>query len=633
MWSDEVVYFLLVDRFSDGGKARRNTLDRGNLSASRPKTWSWQNWATSGGDRYQGGTIAGVAGELEYLQEMGVSTIWLSPVFKQRGHLNTYHGYGIQDFFDVEPRFGSRADLVDLVQKAHDKKIRVLLDIIFNHSGHNWDYQGNVVSPGYNPSGYPFGNWLDQGGGHVPAIASRDDGVWPKEFQNSGCYSRCGVGSLDRGEIEDPLAEHKRTDFCDLRDFNLTDAVLSDLARCYMYWIALTDCDGFRIDTLKHVTMDQARNFCGAIKEFAASLGKNRFLLLGEIAGGDYGQSRYLDVLGRNLDAALDIGSMRIDLGNLAKGLVHPGVYFNGFETAGRPLSCDNGACPKTRELAKLTIQSMGSHRNLGDRHISIIDDHDHVFGRKTRFASDSSTEQQSAAAVALQLFTLGIPCIYYGTEQSLGRIEDGERKWLPADYGSSDRYLRETMFGADHPLMSGVGGISGQTDNSLPGFGPCGTVGSHCFDRDFHVYRRIKAMTELRRQYPALRHGRQYLRETSFLGYDFRIPGPGELLAWSRILADEEAVCILNVHGNANRGADVVVDASLNPVGGSLTVVLNTAQTAYGAGNAGGYAVGTQLPVLGTPSGRHFVQIRNLPPSEMLVLVRDEKPRTGGLR
>ena len=111
-------------------------------------------------------------------------------------------------------------------------------------------------------------------------------------------------GSLDDNEIDNPFAEHKRTDFEDLRDFALDSrpgtgsaSILGDLARCFKYWIALTDCDGFRIDTLKHVSFDQARNFCGTIKEFAANLGKENFFLVGEIAGGDDApSSRYLDV-------------------------------------------------------------------------------------------------------------------------------------------------------------------------------------------------------------------------------------------------------------------------------------------------------------------------------------------------
>ncbi|MDP8961234.1 MAG: alpha-amylase family glycosyl hydrolase, partial [Actinomycetota bacterium] len=144
-WRDEIIYFLLPDRFSDGREDERPLLDRTNLDAARPplsdgQRWRWDRWAESGAQRWQGGTLAGVASKLEYLKRLGVTAVWLGPVFKQRGHLDSYHGYGIQDFLDVDPRFGDRRDLVDLVDAAHQLDMRVILDIIFNHSGSNWLY-------------------------------------------------------------------------------------------------------------------------------------------------------------------------------------------------------------------------------------------------------------------------------------------------------------------------------------------------------------------------------------------------------------------------------------------------------------------------------------------------------------
>jgi len=144
-WQDEVVYFLLVDRFSDGAESTRPLLDRTRLADARPdqpngEPWRWDSWASSGSDRYQGGTLSGVTSKLDYLQGLGVTTVWVSPVFQQRGHLDTYHGYGVQDFLDVDPRFGTREDLVELVAQAHQRGLRVLLDVIFNHSGANWLY-------------------------------------------------------------------------------------------------------------------------------------------------------------------------------------------------------------------------------------------------------------------------------------------------------------------------------------------------------------------------------------------------------------------------------------------------------------------------------------------------------------
>ncbi|MCP4391314.1 MAG: alpha-amylase, partial [Gammaproteobacteria bacterium] len=228
-WRDEVLYFLLVDRFSDGQEETRSPLDRTNLSAARPplpngEPWRWDRWAESGADRWQGGTLRGVTSKLGYLKSLGVSTIWLSPVFKQRGHLDSYHGYGIQDFLEVDPRFGDRRDLVELVAAAHAAGLRIILDIIFNHSGPNWLYPGGVWMPPYkpHPERYPFGTWLDEQGQPTTAIGGSEDGVWPIELQDEEAYSRAGSGNLGGGDLDDPNAEHKRTDFLTLRDFRLT---------------------------------------------------------------------------------------------------------------------------------------------------------------------------------------------------------------------------------------------------------------------------------------------------------------------------------------------------------------------------------------------------------------------------
>ncbi len=619
-WRDEVLYFLLVDRFSDGQEATRPLLDRQNLAAARPQlpgddSWRWDRWAKSGADRWQGGMLAGTQSKLSYLKKLGVTTIWLSPVFKQRGHLNTYHGYGIQDFLDVDPRFGNRRDLVDLVAAAHTAGLRVILDIIFNHSGSNWRYPGGECKPPYkpHPNRYPFGDWLDEQGQTRATIQGSEDGVWPTELQPEDCYTRAGSGDLGAGDIDDPQAEHKRTDFLSLRDFRLSaPGLLADLARCYKYWIALTDCDGFRIDTLKHVSLEEARNFCGAIKEFAANLGKSDFFLVGEMAGGDHIQDTYLDTLDRNMNAALDIGELRLALNSVAKGLKHPKTFFDGF---------DPGDI------------KMGSHRHLGERHVSILDDHDHVFGTKIRFSSEAASNHQVVAGVALQLFSLGIPCIYYGTEQALAGPEPSEREWLPGWKGKDDHYLREAMFGPEHPRQHGRAGLPAPPaglDQSLPGFGPFGTAGQHCFDEHNPAYVRIAALITLRQAYPVLRCGRQYPRPISFLGRPFEVYGPGEIVAWSRILDDEEVVCILNTHGTDQRGANVLVDANLNPK--AMTVILNTAETANPQGYTGSHPVGSSAPVHRMTDGKTYVELRNIRPSEVVVLTNHPQSDEGSI-
>ena len=143
-WRDEVIYFLLPDRFSDGKEGGRPLLDPANRGAFRPAGFRFDRWAQSGGDCYQGGTIKGIISKLDYIKKLGATTLWVGPVFKQRLHWDSYHGYAIQDFLEVDPRLGTRQDLVDLVTNSHAKGLRILLDIVFNHSGNNWVYAGHI---------------------------------------------------------------------------------------------------------------------------------------------------------------------------------------------------------------------------------------------------------------------------------------------------------------------------------------------------------------------------------------------------------------------------------------------------------------------------------------------------------
>ena len=253
---------------------------------------------------------------------------------------------------------------------------------------------------------------------------------------------------------------------------------------------------------------------------------------------------------------------------------------------------------------------------------LTILDDHDHVFGEKLRFASRAVNDHQAAAATAIQLLTLGIPCLYYGTEQGFAGPEASEQNWLPG-WGGHDRYLREAMFGPRSPRAAGRAGVPGVgggdgLDHDLPGFGPFGTAGAHCFDPAHPVYRRVAAITATRRAYPVLRAGRQYLRPISVFGEAFAPSRPGELLAWSRILVDEEALCVVNPNGVQSRGADVVVDATLNPPGSVLTVIANSAET---AGAPGSHPVGSQLPVQRRADGTAYAALRDVGVSETVVL------------
>lgn len=110
---------------------------------------------------------------------------------------------------------GTRDDLVALVRAAHDNGIRIILDIIFNHTGANWVYPGDVRQPPYRPfpGFYPFGRWIDESETLVDTIGGDDDGVWPRELQDGERYTRAGSGDLGARDVADPHAEHKRPTF------------------------------------------------------------------------------------------------------------------------------------------------------------------------------------------------------------------------------------------------------------------------------------------------------------------------------------------------------------------------------------------------------------------------------------
>jgi hypothetical protein len=197
--------------------------------------------------------------------------------------------------------------------------------------------------------------------------------------------------------------------------------------------------------------------------------------------------------------------------------------------------------------------------------------------------------------------------------------VRDGDRD-VPA-FGRIDVLLRETMFGPEHPRASGFAGTQGARDDALPGFGAFGTAGLHVFDQAHPAFVRIKALIGARKMLRPLRRGRQYRRATSIGGDDFQFHGPGELLAWSRILNDVEVVIAANTNGSAGRGSRIELDSRLRPAGSTLRVVCDTSR--IGDPLADALGGGRVLPVqgFGQGGGRVFVEIGVLPAAEVMIL------------
>ncbi|MFN2187624.1 MAG: alpha-amylase family glycosyl hydrolase [Candidatus Promineifilaceae bacterium] len=588
-WRDQILYQLLPDRFSDGHETERDIFDRRDPKKHIARDRA--HWMAAG-KRFAGGNIEGIRSKLDYLQDLGVTTIWINPVWRQRCDLETYHGYGIQNFLDIDPRFGSRQQLRDLVDAAHQRGMYVILDVIFNHSGNNWFYrdersgQARETMPYRSTPPYPIHGWRSARGESLPVPISIDDGVWPREFQNAGWYTRCGqIGHWSADYWEDPQSsdlEFRKGDFYDLKDFNLeNEETICSLAKVYQYWIALSDCDGFRIDAVKHVSVEESRKFCSALHEYAESIGKENFLLTGEIT--DTGLAPgYVDFLGRNLDAVLGIMNYPLKLSGMVKGIVHPNDFFRLFE----------------QNQLKL------SYRQLGRFVVTVVDDHD-MSSRPTkeRFAAGGDAENlyhQVAHVVGVQLTTPGIPSIYYGTEQAFNGSERDHDYSVERRRFAEDRYVRETMFGGE--------------------FGAFCTRGCHFFDERHPTYLRIAAITRVRNRQDligkTLRRGHLYLRETSFFNYPFAIYGPGELVAWSQILFDNEVLMVLNTHSQEVRGAEITVDSSLHPDKSLMTFLY---RSDWSEAQLVDPPVDQSVPVRQI-GGRAVVRLE-LPPSGMVIL------------
>lgn len=319
--------------------------------------------------------------------------------------------------------------------------------------------------------------------------------------------------------------------------------------------------------------------------------------MVAEVAGGNAAQDRYLDVTGRNLNACLDIGEQRERLCNTSKGLQSGADFFAGFNY----------------------YDGMGSHRLYGNHHLNIANDHDHVFGVKLRLSVDASNDHQGAVAAALQLFSLGIPCLYYGLEQGLASGAEPEERQYLANWGSSDCLLREAMFGPEHPRASGQPGTKNQPDPDKPGFGPHGTAGWHVFNPAHPIYQRIAQFAQVRGEFKPLSRGRQYQRQTKLFGNPFALPGAGEIVAWSRLFDEQELLVVVNPHGVDRRGAKVLVDARVSRDG--MMVIVNTDPTAP-ANRKPGAKVATAMdgPICYVPLDEWL-----LGPSEVIILANKE--------
>lgn len=474
-WREEFIYFLMVDRFHDSKKRRPlEFTDRHHGFGEEQEL-----------KQCCGGTLRGVLNHLHYIKELGCTAIWLSPVFKNNSE--SYHGYAIENYLEIDERWGTKEDLEQLVDMSHQLDMRVFLDIVLHHSGDNWGYPDGYDYYYYNGMRFPFGSWRYQ------------DRPVPIELRNEELYN-C------KGQIRnfDVYPETQDGDFFGLKTFRNDDSraslyIQDILITLHCYWIRETDIDGFRLDAVKHMGPETISRFCSYIREYAYSLGKRNFFLFGELLGGEESYNRYIGPktavsyedknLYYGLNSVLDFPLYHI-LEGVIKGTDSPGKLIQRYE------------------ILQRNALNRGEY---GEYLVTFIDNHDQVGAAiKHRFGYDASPEQ-IIAGIGFLLCALGTPCIYYGTEQGL----DG--------CGNSDVFIRECMFNL-HDYNTNI--LNSQST----------------------IYQSIAAIAALRKKSPVLKYGRMYMRKVSSDGIDFHFQHCERCtLAFSRVLFNEEIIIVFN--------------------------------------------------------------------------------------
>jgi glycosidase len=534
-WRDQWIYFLMVDRFNNSAAAPAHPpFDDPNLYD------------------FQGGNLAGIKDKLPYIQGLGAGAIWLSPVLKNvPKQPGTYHGYGIRDFLHVDPRFARDANNADdelraLVDAAHGLGMYVILDIVLNHTGDVFAYicdQGETSCTSSNgaqadlrsfarPIHWRDGNAVAQN--TWPDIAalpnmSTDPIVWPKELQKNEFFRRQEqTGPADDTVGDFASLKQLRTDIGDVQQF---------LIRAYQYVIARFDVDGFRIDTLRYLKGGLPLLFGNSVREFAMSIGKKNFFTFGEIWTNNSEQA-IAEFIGRNstlpdnqmvgVDAALDY-PLFDKLKPVVKAEAAPSVLVDMYS-----------------DRKKEEWDVLSSHGDATRFFVTFLDNHD-VKERIRHVDPTNATRFDDQVTLGLaSLFCLpGIPCVYYGTEQGL--------------HGAgSDPAVREALWGG-------------------PGFATTGDT----------YYEDVAAIAKIRRECPALRYGRFYFRPVSGDGKNFGVsPYNGGVLAFSRILMDQEILVVANTDTQNAHTLNVIVDLTLHVAGDALRVLYSNKAAPAAVGN-----------------------------------------------
>ncbi len=412
-WRDQVIYQMLTDRFANGDAATDWRVEPGALA------------------RYQGGDWQGAIDRLDYVEELGVTALWISPIVLNvdtDAGVDGYHGYWAIDLERLNPHFGDLATLRTFVNEAHHRHMLVILDIVTNHMGQVFYYD-------INGNGQPDEQVIGSGTrSPVTRTSEYDPDYDPRGIQGYTSLGESGpapVRFFDMPEIfrvlpspsifADPTAYHRRGRVTDygireqvlygdfpggLKDLATEDPrVQQAMVESYVHWILETDIDGFRIDTLKHVDDGFWNFFAPEVRRRLAAEGKRNFFMFGEAFDGDdalighYTQPGMLD--------SVFYFSQKFQ------------VFRDVFQLEGPTRAIETLYGQRDAHFGT-TPQDMGIGARPRDALVNFIDNHD-----VPRFLYEQPDVDALHAALAYLFMEDGIPCVYYGTEQEFAGGND----------------------------------------------------------------------------------------------------------------------------------------------------------------------------------------------------------------
>lgn len=472
VFQDEVFYFVLPDRFYNGDINN----DLGATTKDRKRALSRGGFDKSHKGMYHGGDLLGLTEKLPYLDNMGITAIWLTPILRNQAmqaDTSGYHGYWILDFTEVDPHLGSNADLKYFIDQAHKRNIKVFFDIITNHTAdvikykecHGNDGLGWLVEDGDCP--FKSIEQLAKGDKYTPLIPKGNEQLktpaWLNDinvYHNQGDSNWVGESSI-------------RGDFAGLDDIDTNNQkVVTGMINIYKNIIDEFKPDGFRIDTVKHVNMEFWQDFSPALITHAKKQGIANFFMFGEVYSFDPKLLSQFTTQGK-IPSILDFA--------LQKSLENILVEQQGTDV-----------------LATLFAQDavyQAVHNDIGNTNanqlVNFTGNHDmgrfaYLLKHSKHNYSEQEQIQRNLLAHAMIYFSRGVPVIYYGDEQGFvgdGGDQDSRQDMMPSNVYSYN----------DDDLLA--------TDK---------TTADNNFDTHHPFYQTFAKYAQLYQQYPALRFGLQ---------------------------------------------------------------------------------------------------------------------------